>query len=110
VVDGQARVRRLAVHAMPPSVGPEALLRVTGIDRTWIASSAGDLLEQLPTHDGHRRGHAFALANARLDDRVLVRWRSAPRVCARSEGRATVAPLGHSRPSPRGAATTRSVT
>jgi transketolase len=52
--DSGARVRRLAVHAMPTSGRPDELLARSGIDRTWIATAARDLLEQLPTTNGHR--------------------------------------------------------
>jgi transketolase len=52
--DSEARVRRLAVHTMPTSGRPEELLHWAGIDRTWIAAAARDLLEQVPPHNGHR--------------------------------------------------------
>jgi len=50
--DSDARVRRLAVHTMPTSGRPEELLWRSGIDRTWIATAARDLLEQPPPHTG----------------------------------------------------------
>jgi transketolase len=53
--DSDARVRRLAVHEMPTSGRPEELLRWAGIDRSWIATAARDLLEQPPVAHGHRR-------------------------------------------------------
>jgi transketolase len=56
--DSDARVRRLAVHEMPTSGRPEELLRRTGIDRTWIATAARDLIEQLPARNGHGRPRA----------------------------------------------------
>jgi transketolase len=49
-----ARVRRLAVHGVPTSVRPEELLWHAGIDSTWIATAARDLLEQPLTTNGHR--------------------------------------------------------
>jgi len=52
--DSDARVRRLAVHTMPTSGRPDELLSHAGIDRTWIATAARDLLEQLPATNGHR--------------------------------------------------------
>jgi transketolase len=58
--DSDARVRRLAVHTMPTSGRPEELLWRSGIDRTWIATAARDLLEQLAPRDGHRRARAHA--------------------------------------------------
>src|SRR6188472_4330452 len=58
--DSDARVRRLAVHAMPTSGHPEELLRWAGIDRTWIATAARDLLEQPPPHTGYQRTRAHA--------------------------------------------------
>jgi transketolase len=58
--DSDARVRRLAVHAMPTSGRPEELLWRTGIDRTWIATAARDLLEQLPSRNGHGQPRANA--------------------------------------------------
>jgi transketolase len=63
--DSDARVRRLAVHAMPTSGHPEELLRWAGIDRTWIATAARDLLEQPPPHTGHQRTRAHAWTRAR---------------------------------------------
>jgi transketolase len=63
--DSDARVRRLAVHAMPTSGRPEELLSRTGIDRTWIETAARDLLEQLPPLDGHRPAWARARARRR---------------------------------------------
>jgi transketolase len=58
--DSDARVRRLAVHEMPTSGRPEELLWRTGIDRTWIATAARDLIEQLPARNGHGRPRANA--------------------------------------------------
>jgi transketolase len=58
--DSDARVRRLAVHTMPTSGQPEELLWHAGIDRTWIATAARDLLEQLPAPNGHHRRRAHA--------------------------------------------------
>jgi transketolase len=58
--DSDARVRRLAVHTMPTSGRPEELLWRSGIDRTWIATAARDLLEQPTAHNGHRRAHTHA--------------------------------------------------
>jgi len=55
-----ARVRRLAVHTMPTSGRPDDLLWRSGIDRTWIATAARDLLEQPAAHNGHRRAHTHA--------------------------------------------------
>jgi transketolase len=55
--DSHARVRRLAVHTMPTSGRPEELLWHAGIDRTWIATVARDLLEQPGTTNGHHRTH-----------------------------------------------------
>jgi transketolase len=52
--DNHARVRRLAVHTVPTPARPDEMLRRTGIDRTWIATAARDLLEQPPEHNGHR--------------------------------------------------------
>jgi transketolase len=63
--DSDARVRRLAVHAMPTSGHPEELLWRTGIDRTWIETAARDLLEQLPPLGGHRPIWARARARRR---------------------------------------------
>jgi transketolase len=63
--DSNAHVRRLAVHAMPTSGHPEELLRWAGIDRTWIATAARDLLEQPPAHTGHQRARAHAWMRAR---------------------------------------------
>jgi hypothetical protein len=45
---------------MPTSGRPEELLWRSGIDRTWIATAARDLLEQLAPRDGHRRARAHA--------------------------------------------------
>jgi transketolase len=56
--DSDARVRRLAVHEMPTSGRPEELLWRTGIDRTWIATAARDLIERLPARNGHGRPRA----------------------------------------------------
>jgi transketolase len=53
--DSEARVRRLAVHTTPTSGRPEQRLWRSGIDRTWIAAAARDLLEQPPTRQGHHR-------------------------------------------------------
>jgi transketolase len=58
--DSDARIRRLAVHTMPTSGRPEELLWRTGIDRTWIATAARDLLEQAAAPNGHRRTRARA--------------------------------------------------
>jgi transketolase len=58
-----ARVRRLAVHTMPTSGRPDELLRHTGIDRTWIATAARDLLEQPVTTNGHHRTHSLPWAH-----------------------------------------------
>jgi transketolase len=58
--DSDARVRRLGVHTMPTSGRPDELLWRSGIDRTWIATAARDLLEQPTAHNGHRRAHAHA--------------------------------------------------
>jgi transketolase len=60
--DSDARVRRLAVHTRPTSGRPEELLGRTGIDRTWIATAARDLLEQPPPPNGHRRARAWSRA------------------------------------------------
>jgi transketolase len=60
--DSNARVRRLAVHTMPTSGRPEELLWRTGIDRTWIATAARDLLEQIPSDNGYRLRHVRAPA------------------------------------------------
>ena len=60
--DSDARVRRLAVHTRPTSGRPEELLGRTGIDRSWIAAAARDLLEQPAHHEGHRRSRRLALA------------------------------------------------
>ncbi len=46
--DVHARVRRLAVHAMPTSGRPQELLWRSGIDRTWIAAAARDLVDADP--------------------------------------------------------------
>ena len=56
--ESDARVRRLAVHAMPTSGRPAELLWRSGIDRTWIDVAARDLLEQPQPHNGHRGRHA----------------------------------------------------
>jgi transketolase len=58
--DSDARVRRLAVHRMPTSGRPAELLWRTGIDRTWIATAARDLLEQPPSRNGHGQPRANA--------------------------------------------------
>ena len=58
--DSDARIRRLAVHTMPTSGRPEELLWRSGIDRTWIATAARDLLEQTPAAQRHHRAHAHA--------------------------------------------------
>jgi transketolase len=60
--DSDARVRRLAVHTRPTSGRPEELLGRTGIDRSWIAAAARDLLEQPAHHTDHRSSHRLALA------------------------------------------------
>jgi transketolase len=60
--DSDARVRRLAVHTRPTSGRPEELLGRTGIDRTWIATAARDLLEQPPRDDHHRWGYGWSRA------------------------------------------------
>jgi transketolase len=57
--DSNARIRRLAVHTRSTSGRPEGLLGRAGIDRTWIATAARDLLEQPPYHDHHRRAHKW---------------------------------------------------
>jgi transketolase len=64
--DTDARVRRLAVHAMPTSGRAEELLHRAGIDRTWIATAARDLLEQ-PARSRHGRhpGLTWALSGLR---------------------------------------------
>jgi hypothetical protein len=51
-----ALIRRLAVHTMPTSRRPEELLWSSGIDRTWIATAARDLLEDAPTRHLRRHG------------------------------------------------------
>jgi transketolase len=56
--DVHARVRRLAVHEMPTSGRPEELLWRSGIDRSWIATAARDLLDDMPTRHPRRRAHA----------------------------------------------------
>jgi transketolase len=61
--DSDARVRRLAVHTMPTSGRPDELLSHAGIDRTWIATAARDLLEQLPATSGHHRTHSLPWAH-----------------------------------------------
>jgi transketolase len=60
--DSDARVRRLAVHTRPTSRRPKEQLWRSGIDRTWIATAARDLLEQRPLHNHHRRAYAWARA------------------------------------------------
>lgn len=60
--DSEARVRRLAVHTRSTSGRPEQLLGRAGIDRTWIATAARDLLEQPPQHHHHRRAHGLSRA------------------------------------------------
>jgi transketolase len=45
-----ARIRRLAVEAMPTSGGPEELLRWAGIDAPSIAAAAQDLLKSGTEH------------------------------------------------------------
>jgi len=55
--DSDALIRRLAVHTMPTSGRPEELLWRSGIDRTWIATAARDLLGQTPAHNNHHRAH-----------------------------------------------------
>ena len=56
-----ARIHRLAVHTMPTSGHPEEQLWRSGIDRTWIATAARDLLEQ-PTPHNHHRPHRWGRA------------------------------------------------
>jgi transketolase len=63
--DNDALIRRLAVHTMPTSGRPEELLWRSGIDRTWIATAARDLLEQAPARTGHHRARAHAWRQAR---------------------------------------------
>jgi transketolase len=63
--DSHALIRRLAVHTMPTSGRPEELLWRGGIDRTWIATAARDLLEQTPAHNTHHRAHVRARMRAR---------------------------------------------
>jgi transketolase len=58
--DSDARIRRLAVHTMPTSGRPDELLWRSGIDRTWIATAARDLLEQPGAHNRHHRAHTHA--------------------------------------------------
>jgi len=60
--DSDGRVRRIGVHTRPTSGRPEELLRRTGIDRTWIATAARDLLEQPPRHDDQRWLHRLGWA------------------------------------------------
>jgi transketolase len=60
--DTGARIRQLAVHTRPTSGRPEELLGRTGIDRTWIATAARDLLEQPRSQNGHRRVHGWGRA------------------------------------------------
>ena len=60
--DSEARIRRLAVHTRSTSGRPEELLGRAGIDRTWIAAAARDLLEQPPHHHHHRRAHRWGRA------------------------------------------------
>ena len=60
--DSDARIRRLGVHTRPTFGRPEELLRHSGIDRTWIATAARDLLEQPAHPKEHRGSHRFALA------------------------------------------------
>jgi transketolase len=60
--DSEARVRRLAVHTTPSPGRPQEHLWRSGIDRTWIATAARDLLEQAPHHHDHRRAHRLARA------------------------------------------------
>jgi hypothetical protein len=47
---------------MPTSGRPQELLWRSGIDRTWIATAARDLLEQTPAHNGHHRAHPWMRA------------------------------------------------
>jgi transketolase len=61
--DSDARVRRLAVHTMPTSGRPDERLWHTGIDRTWIATAARDLLEQPATTNGHHRTPSLPCAH-----------------------------------------------
>ena len=63
--DSDALIRRLAVHTMPTSGRPEELLWRSGIDRTWIATAARDLLEQTPARTGHHHARAHAWRQAR---------------------------------------------
>jgi transketolase len=58
--DNHARVRRLAVHTMPTSGRPDELLWRSGIDRTWIATAARDLLELPAADNRHHRAHTHA--------------------------------------------------
>jgi transketolase len=60
--DSDALIRRLAVQTMPTSGRPQELLWRSGIDRTWIATAARDLLEQTPAHNGHHRAHPWMRA------------------------------------------------
>jgi transketolase len=60
--ESNPRVRRLAVHTMPTSGRPDELLSHAGIDRTWIAAAARDLVEQLPATNGHHRTHSLLWA------------------------------------------------
>lgn len=63
--DSDARLRRLAIHTRPTSGRPEDLLSRTGIDRTWIATAARDLLEQPPRHKARRHAHGWGWALGR---------------------------------------------
>jgi transketolase len=63
--DSDARMRPLAVHTMPTSGRPDELLWRSGIDRTWIATAARDLLEQPAAHNGHHRAHTHNWTRAR---------------------------------------------
>jgi transketolase len=60
--DSDARVRRLAVHTTPSPARPQEHLWRSGIDRTWIATAARDLLEQPPHSADHRRARRLARA------------------------------------------------
>jgi transketolase len=60
--DSDARVQTLAVHATPSTSAHRSdQLWRSGIDRTWIATAARDLLEQIPAPGSHRRGLASLL-------------------------------------------------
>jgi transketolase len=55
-------VRHLAVHTRPTAGHPEEQLWRSGIDRTWIATAARDLLEQPRLGPGQRHKRVWALA------------------------------------------------